>query len=100
MNRGVPARANTNAFVFGSERIDVIYVEADFFSDRDMFKDLKNWTRIVVHELSHRMVKTEDFRYRHHGAGLKPDAADANFSAAKGWPTLTAVPCSAWTVRV
>jgi hypothetical protein len=61
----------------------VIYVEPAFFSNRDMFKDLKNWTRIVVHELSHRMVKTKDHRYRHHASGLKPDATDANFTAAK-----------------
>jgi allantoicase len=69
--------------VFGNEKIDVIYVEAAFFSDRDMFKDLKNWTRIVVHELSHREAKTEDHRYRHNRAGLKPDAGDARFTAAK-----------------
>jgi hypothetical protein len=73
--------ANTNAFVFSSEKIDVIYVERAFFSDGDTWKDLKNWTRIVVHELSHRDAKTEDHRYRHHASGLKPDAAD--FSHAK-----------------
>jgi hypothetical protein len=78
-----PAKANVNAFVFSSESIDVIYVERAFFSDKDMFKDLKNWTRIVVHELSHREVKTQDYRYRHHANGLKPDAADPNFTAAK-----------------
>lgn len=81
INRGDASKANVNAFVFGSEKIDVIYVEAAFFSDRDMFKSLKNWTRIVVHELSHREVKTKDHRYRHHSAGLKPDAGDAKFTA-------------------
>lgn len=82
MNRGVPEKANVNAFVFNNEKVDVIYVEAAFFSSRDMFKDLKNWTRIAVHELSHREVKTKDHRYRHHDAGLKPDAGDAKFNAA------------------
>lgn len=83
LDRGNPAKASTNAFVFSSEKIDVIYVEAAFFSNRDMFKDLKNWTRIVVHELSHRACKTDDHRYRHHPAGLKPDAGDVKFTAAK-----------------
>lgn len=81
--RGDAGTANTNAFVFKDEKINVIYVEPAFFSDRDMFKDLKNWTRIVVHELTHRMAKTDDHRYRHHAAGLKPDAGDAKFTAAK-----------------
>jgi hypothetical protein len=83
LDRGNPAKASTNAFVFSGEKIDVIYVEAAFFSKLDMFKDLKNWTRIVVHELSHRACKTDDHRYRHHPSGLKPDAGDAKFNAAK-----------------
>lgn len=83
MNRGLADKANVNAFVFSNEKIDVIYVEAAFFSNADMFKDLKNWTRIVVHELSHREAKTKDHRYRHHDAGLKPDAGDAKFTAAQ-----------------
>lgn len=82
LDRGVAERANVNAFVFSNEAINVIYVEPAFFSNRDMFKDLKNWTRIVIHELSHRMVKTKDHRYRHNSAGLKPDAGDAKFTAA------------------
>lgn len=83
MDRSNPATANVNAFVFSDEKIDVIYVEPAFFSNRDMFKGQKNWTRIIVHELSHRVAKTKDHRYRHHSAGLKPDAGDANFNAAK-----------------
>jgi hypothetical protein len=83
LDRGDPTKASTNAFVFSGEKIDVIYVEAAFFSNADMFKDLKNWTRIVVHELSHRACKTDDHRYRHNQAGLKPNAADPKFSAAK-----------------
>jgi hypothetical protein len=82
-DRGDATRARVNAFVFSDEKIDVVYVEAAFFSNADLFKDLKNWTRIVVHELSHREAKTKDHRYRHHAKGLKPDAGDANFSATK-----------------
>lgn len=83
LDRSNAATANVNAFVFSDEKIDVIYVEPAFFSNRDMFKGAKNWTRIIVHELSHRVAKTKDHRYRHHSAGLKPDSGDANFTAAK-----------------
>ena len=83
MDRGDATKASTNAFVFGSEKIDAIYVVAAFFSGNDMFKDLKNWTRIVVHELSHRACKTDDNRYRHNKLGLKPSVGDVNFNAAK-----------------
>lgn len=83
ISRDDPAKKNVTAFVFSNEKIDVIYVEAAFFSDKDLFKDLKNWTRIVIHELSHREVKTGDHRYCHHAAGLKPDALDTKFNAEK-----------------
>lgn len=82
-DRSDPEAQSTNAFVFSSEKVDIIYVEPAFFGKGDMFRDLKNWTRIIVHELSHREVKTQDHRYRHHSAGLKPDAGDSNFTAAK-----------------
>ena len=77
------AAANTNAYVFSDEKISVVYIEAAFFGKEDTWKDLKNWTRIVVHELTHREAKTKDHRYRHHAKGLKPDAGDATFNAAK-----------------
>lgn len=82
-DRSDPESQSTNAFVFSSEKVDIIYVEPAFFGKGDMFRDLKNWTRIIVHELSHREMKTQDHRYRHHSAGLKPDAGDAKFTAAK-----------------
>lgn len=82
-DRGTDDAKSTNAFVFSDEKVDVIYVEGAFFGKSDTFKGLKNWTRIVVHELSHRVAKTDDHRYRHHVSGLKPDSADPNFNAAK-----------------
>jgi Lysine-specific metallo-endopeptidase len=82
-DRGTEDGKTTNAFVFSDEKIDVIYVEGAFFGKNDTFKGLKNWTRIIVHELSHRVAKTDDHRYRHHASGLKPDAGDPNFKAAK-----------------
>lgn len=83
-DRSDPATANTNAFVFKDhDSLDVVYIEPAFFKEGDLFRDLKNWARIVVHELSHREGKTEDYRYRHHASGLKPDKDDANFNAAR-----------------
>ncbi|QMW21785.1 M35 family metallo-endopeptidase [Sandaracinobacteroides saxicola] len=72
-DRSDAGSANTNAFVFKDEAVSVIYIERAFFGTSDTWKDLKNWTRIVVHELTHRDAKTEDHRYRHHGDGLKPN---------------------------
>lgn len=83
LDRGKAETKNVNAFVFKDEKIDVIYVEPAFFGNRDTFKGVKNWTRIIVHELSHREAKTADHRYRHHAKGLKPDSGDATFTAAK-----------------
>lgn len=83
MERGDAAEANTTAFVYGSDTINVVYIEAAFFATDGLFKGLKDWSRIVVHELSHREAKTDDNRYRHNPAGLKPDASDPNFNAAK-----------------
>jgi Lysine-specific metallo-endopeptidase len=75
LDRNSADAATTNAFVFSDEPISVIYVERAFFGTHDTWKDLKNWTRIVVHELSHRDGKTDDHRYRHNSAGLKPSVA-------------------------
>lgn len=81
-DRGSADSARTNAFVFKDEAVDVIYVEGAFFGVNDTWKGLHNWTRIVVHELTHRDAKTADHRYRHNPAGLKP-VAGTNFDHAK-----------------
>lgn len=103
-DRGDVSQALTTAFVFKNEKVDVVYVEAAFSTDADLFKDLKNWTRIVVHELSHREAKTDDNRYRHHAKGLKPDAGDATFTAAKAlanadsW-AMFCMDCAGWMLK-
>jgi hypothetical protein len=62
--RGTQENAGTEAFVWG-DKLDVVYVEDEFFGIRNSLTGLVNWTRIVVHELTHREVKTKDHAYEH-----------------------------------
>jgi hypothetical protein len=62
-----------NAFVVGSEKQDVIYIEQGFFSANagNVFQnDARHWARIMVHEMSHREAQTVDKRYG--WAGIAP----------------------------
>jgi hypothetical protein len=74
--RGTPENAGTEAFVWG-DVMDVVYIEEEFFGPRNSLSGLTNWARIVVHELTHRDVKTKDHAYEHQGINPK------NLSAAK-----------------
>ena len=69
---------NAEAFTFSSkaEGLDVVYIERSFFVDHpgNVLKGQKNWTRIVVHELTHLVCGTEDVnigkaRYAWYGIG-------------------------------
>ena len=69
---------NSEAFTLRSryEGMDVVYIESNFFT-RDgggVIFDQDNWTRIVVHELSHLVAGTvdHDSRYAHSGIGVHP----------------------------
>ena len=64
----------SEAFVKGArEGMDVIYIESAFFKKgTNTLSGLKNWARILVHELSHREVGTEDKFYS--WEGMKPVA--------------------------
>lgn len=64
----------SEAFVKGArEAMDVIYVESAFFNRGvNTLSGLKNWARILVHELSHREVATKDKCYS--WQGMQPDA--------------------------
>jgi len=75
----------SEAFVKGArEGMDVIYVESAFFSKKNTLTGLKNWARILVHELSHREVATTDHAYSwadggiEAGVGLTPGEAITN----------------------
>lgn len=69
---------NSEAFTFANrhEGLDVVYIEKSFFVDHpgNVLKGSKNWTRILVHELTHLVCGTEDVnrgqaRYAWYGIG-------------------------------
>jgi hypothetical protein len=69
---------NSEAFTFASsgEGMDVVYIERSFFVDHpgNVLGGHKNWTRVIVHELTHLVCGTEDVnignaRYAWYGIG-------------------------------
>jgi len=71
----------TEAFAFRarSEGMDVVYVEGAFFDDLagNVLRGQANWTRILVHELSHLVCGTHDVddgQTRYAWAGIGPHA--------------------------
>lgn len=51
--------------------ISVVYIENDFFQP-NVLSGKKNWTRILVHEMTHVELRTTDHRYAHDPKGMKP----------------------------
>ena len=68
---------NSEAFTFRnkSEGMDVVYIESSFFATGgNVLSGQKNWTRIIVHELTHLVCGTTDVnngnaRYAWYGIG-------------------------------
>jgi hypothetical protein len=69
---------NSEAFTFArrNEGMDVVYIEKAFFEDRpgSVLHGQKNWTRVMLHELSHLVCGTQDIhigqaRYAWYGIG-------------------------------
>jgi hypothetical protein len=67
---------NSEAFTFASngEGMDVVYIESAFFNGNNVLNGQANWTRIIIHELSHLVLGTEDVvngqaRYAWYGIG-------------------------------
>jgi hypothetical protein len=54
----------SEAFTFASnaEGMDVVYIESAFFVGNNVLNGQANWTRIIVHELTHLVCGTEDVR--------------------------------------
>jgi hypothetical protein len=72
---------NSEAFTFASrgEGMDVVYIESSFFTDDagGVVHGQKNWTRVLVHELTHLAAGTEDVvngRARYAWYGIAPHA--------------------------
>jgi hypothetical protein len=64
-----------------SDGIRVVYIESAFFADQNVLSGKKNWTRILVHEMTHVELNTADHRYAHNRLGMKPERN--HFSTAK-----------------
>jgi hypothetical protein len=82
--RGTADNANTEAFVWG-DRLDVVYIEEEFFGSRNTLTGLQNWARIVIHELTHRELKTQDHAYEHQGINPKQLTAAKAIENADSW---------------
>lgn len=68
---------NSEAFVWpkgGREKLDVVYIESSFFGTNNVLTGQANWTRIVIHELSHLVLGTKDIEPgpRYAWYGIKP----------------------------
>ncbi len=75
----------TEAFAFRarSEGMDVVYVESAFFNDfaGNVLRGQANWTRILVHELSHLVCGTHDVndgQTRYAWSGIGPHSGYAS----------------------
>lgn len=82
--RGTAENQGVEAFVWG-DALDVVYIEEEFFGTRNTLSGLTNWARIVVHELSHREVKTQDHAYEHQYINPKKLTAAKAIDNADSW---------------
>ena len=91
----------SEAFVFTSNDIIVIYVENDFFGAQNTLTGPTNWARILVHELTHAYAKTKDHAYSWQGLLPRDDdvfksANDTYITRSPDFPavrTLTFAQC-------
>ena len=82
--RGTPDFDGVEAFVWG-DRLDVVYIENEFFGSFNTLSGLVNWTRIVIHELTHRELNTDDHAYEHQGMAPKKIGAAKALDNADSW---------------
>ena len=61
-----------------TDGLRVIYIESAFFANHNVLSGKKNWTRILVHEMTHVELATVDVRYAHNSLGMKPDKTNFN----------------------
>jgi hypothetical protein len=64
--RGTPENVGTEAF-FWNEAMNVIYIEQEFFKPGNTLTGMTNWTRILVHEMTHMELRTKDHAYEWQG---------------------------------
>ena len=79
---------NSEAFVFNGawkDRLKIVYIEKGFFQrGGNVLSGRDNWARIIVHELSHSQVDTEDYPpdNSYGWQGINPKAAKYNGNTA------------------
>jgi hypothetical protein len=85
--RSTNSNKDFEAFVFQQpdERLDVVYIEEQFFGSKNSLSGLTNWTRIVVHELTHRELHTKDHAYEHQGINPTKLGAAKALENADSW---------------
>ena len=75
--------AEAFAYRLGGQRLNVVYIEKGFFQGGNTLEGSKNWARILIHELSHSQINTDDVtvpgdadpRYSWHPNGIAPRKA-------------------------
>ncbi|MQA91247.1 MAG: hypothetical protein GEU90_13620 [Gemmatimonas sp.] len=82
--RAIQANAGAEAFVW-EDRLDVVYVEDEFFGHENTLKGLTNWARILVHEVSHGEVGTKDHAYEWQGMSPRAITAAKAIENADSW---------------
>lgn len=82
--RGTTENAGTEAFVWG-DTVDVVYIEEEFFGSGNTLSGLRNWARIVIHELTHRELKTKDHAYEWQAMAPKKISAAKAIENADSW---------------
>ena len=82
--RGTTENEGTEAFVWG-DTVDVVYVEEEFFGTGNTLSGLRNWARIVVHELTHRELQTKDHAYEWQGMAPKKISSAKAQENADSW---------------
>jgi hypothetical protein len=88
--RGTDENKYTEAFVFKAEKMDVVYIERQFFKSGNTLTGLTNWARIVVHEISHRVLNTVDVAYEHQGMAPQKIGAAKSLTNADSWAWFAA----------
>jgi hypothetical protein len=82
--RGTTEMIGTEAFAW-ADSLDVVYIESEFFGTSNTLTGLTNWARIVIHELTHRKLDTDDHAYEHQGMNPKKIGAARAIDNADSW---------------
>lgn len=83
-HRGDNDLEQSEAFAWG-DTVDVVYIENEFFGTRNTLTGMRNWARIIVHELTHRELQTDDHAYEWQGMAPKKIGSAKALTNADSW---------------